>query len=80
MRSVDQAGPHCATFAEMAETSTAVGELLRSLRTERGESLRGVASELGVDPSYLSKVERGQKPLPESLRNKVTDYYGAAGV
>lgn len=59
----------------MPETSTAVGDLLRRLRTERGQSLRGAARDLGVDPSYLSKVERGQKPLPEGLRRQVSDYY-----
>jgi transcriptional regulator with XRE-family HTH domain len=61
----------------MAETSRAVGDLLRRMRTEKGRSLRGAAEDLGVDPSYLSKVERGQKPLPESLRRKATDYYEA---
>jgi HTH-type transcriptional regulator, competence development regulator len=61
----------------MAETSGAVGDLLRRMRTEKGRSLRGAAEDLGVDPSYLSKVERGQKPLPESLRRRVTDYYEA---
>jgi transcriptional regulator with XRE-family HTH domain len=59
----------------MADTSTAVGDLLRKFRNERGQSLRGAARDLGVDPSYLSKVERGQKPLPEALRDRVTDYY-----
>lgn len=61
----------------MADTSEAVGDLLRRLRTERGQSLRGAAKDLGVDPSYLSKVERGRKPLPETLRDRVTDYYDA---
>jgi transcriptional regulator with XRE-family HTH domain len=61
----------------MADTSGAVGDLLRKLRTERGQSLRGAARDLGVDPSYLSKVERGQKPLPETLKDQVTDYYDA---
>jgi transcriptional regulator with XRE-family HTH domain len=61
----------------MAETSRAVGDLLRRLRTEKGHSLRGAAQDLGVDPSYLSKVERGQKPLPSTLRSRVSDYYGA---
>jgi transcriptional regulator with XRE-family HTH domain len=59
----------------MADTSPAVGDLLRKLRKERGQSLRGAAKDLGVDPSYLSKVERGQKPLPETLRDRATDYY-----
>jgi len=61
----------------MADTSPAVGRLLRRLRTERGQSLRGAARDLGVDPSYLSKVERGHKPLPETLKWAASDYYNA---
>ena len=35
------------------------------LRTENKEfSLRRVASRVGVEPSYLSKVERGEQPPP----------------
>lgn len=30
-----------------------------------------------MDPSYLSKVERGQKPLPQTLKARLTDYYQA---
>jgi hypothetical protein len=74
---VDLRGPHSATVEGMADTSPAVGHLLRQLRTERGQSLRGAARDLGVDPSYLSKVERGQKPLPEALKRAVGDYYDA---
>jgi transcriptional regulator with XRE-family HTH domain len=57
--------------------TTPVGQLLRELRERRGESLRGAAKDLGVDPSYLSKVERGSKPLPERLKPRIADYYDA---
>jgi transcriptional regulator with XRE-family HTH domain len=59
----------------MAKTTKAVGDLLRQMRTERGRSLRSAASDLGVDPSYLSKVERGQKPAPTDLQARAADYY-----
>lgn len=60
----------------MGET-TPVGEILRDLRRRRGESLRGAASGLGIDPSYLSKVERGEKPIASKLRGRLADYYDA---
>jgi transcriptional regulator with XRE-family HTH domain len=59
------------------ERTKPIGQLLRELREQRGESLRGAARNLGVDPSYLSKVERGDKPLPEALRPRLADYYDA---
>lgn len=52
-----------------------LGHLLRELREQRGESLRGAAKSLEIDPSYLSKVERGTKPLPERLRPRLAAYY-----
>jgi transcriptional regulator with XRE-family HTH domain len=38
-----------------------LGDLLRSLRHERGETLTDVATRAGVSPQYLSEVERGRK-------------------
>jgi transcriptional regulator with XRE-family HTH domain len=45
------------------------GELLRARRTARAEndpafSLRQVAGRIGLEPSYLSKIERGEEPPP----------------
>lgn len=50
-------------------------ELLRELRHEQGKSLRQVAKDLGVNPSYLSRLERGEKPASPRLCEKVADYY-----
>jgi transcriptional regulator with XRE-family HTH domain len=44
------------------EMATELSKLLRGLREERGESLRAAAGRLDVDPSYLSRLERGKKP------------------
>jgi len=45
-----------------------VGEQLRGIRTERGETLRSVASRAAVSPQYLSEIERGHKePSSEIL-------------
>ena len=39
------------------------------LRTENSEfSLRKVAAWIGVEPSYLSKVERGEQPPPSEAK------------
>ena len=45
------------------------GEFLRSRRESLGGedasfSLRAVAGRVGIEPSYLSKIERGQQPPP----------------
>jgi HTH-type transcriptional regulator, competence development regulator len=45
------------------------GEYIRQRRedkrtADRGFSLRRVAANIGVEPSYLSKIERGEQPPP----------------
>ena len=45
-----------------------VGEQLREIRHDRGETLRAVARRADVSPQYLSEVERGSKePSSEIL-------------
>jgi len=45
-----------------------VGEELRAIRLDRGESLRAVANRARVSPQYLSEIERGFKePSSEIL-------------
>lgn len=54
--------------------SDAFGTYLRQrreeLRKEKGRaySLRQVAGRLGIEPSFLSKVERGEQPPPSEPR------------
>jgi transcriptional regulator with XRE-family HTH domain len=59
----------------MNETAGAA-RLLRQLREQRGQSLRVTASELGVAPSHLSRLERGEKSASEELRHRAAAYYG----
>jgi HTH-type transcriptional regulator, competence development regulator len=45
------------------------GDFLRQRREEKraadpGFSLRRVAASVGIEPSYLSKIERGEQPPP----------------
>jgi transcriptional regulator with XRE-family HTH domain len=51
-------------------------KLLRALREETGRGLRQTANDLGVTPSYLSRVERGERSTNEELTKRVADYYG----
>ena len=54
----------------------ASARLLRQLREESGKSLRQAASDLGVAPSHLSRLERGEKSSSPELSQKVAGYYG----
>jgi transcriptional regulator with XRE-family HTH domain len=51
-----------------------VGKNLRGLRNSKGYTLRHVAEQLGIDYSYLSKVEKGQ-PASLDLLQKLADFY-----
>ncbi len=52
--------------------STALGKYLRDCRLEKQKSegnafsLRQLAGRIGVEPSYLSKIERGLEPRPSA--------------
>jgi HTH-type transcriptional regulator, competence development regulator len=52
-----------------------VAELLRRIRSERGESVREVARRVGVDPSYISRVERGEKVASPAFRQRLAQNY-----
>jgi transcriptional regulator with XRE-family HTH domain len=55
--------------------SKELAELLRELRESKGISLRGAARDLGVDASYLSRVERGDKKASPSVLDRAASYY-----
>ncbi len=56
---------------EMQDTAS----LLRELRRAQGRSLRSAANDLGLAPSYLSRLERGQRrPTPE-VAERLANYY-----
>lgn len=53
---------------------TTLGQYLRNLResyNDKEYSLRKVAVRLGVEPSYLSKIERDMESPSEDLINKI---------
>lgn len=51
--------------------------LLRDLRRAKGESLRRTAEQIGVAPSQLSRMERGERPIAGSAQ-RLADYYSVA--
>jgi transcriptional regulator with XRE-family HTH domain len=55
--------------------SKELAELLREVRESKGVSLRGAARDLGVDASYLSRVERGDKNASPSVLDRAARYY-----
>jgi transcriptional regulator with XRE-family HTH domain len=59
----------------MAETQN-TADLLRSLRRRQGRSLRSAAADIGVAPSQLSRIERGQRTLAEGMPERLASYYG----
>jgi transcriptional regulator with XRE-family HTH domain len=52
-----------------------LNELLRELREQQGRSLRQAARALEVDPAYLSRVERGEKPASPAVLRRASTYY-----
>ncbi len=59
----------------MPSTPT-TANLLRDLRRKQGRSLRGAAADIGVAPSQLSRLERGQRGLAPEVSEKLATYYG----
>ncbi len=65
----------CVTGAECqvqeeTETKDKEGESVMTTR-ERTKSLRALAKELGVSPSYLSQVRHGKRPASQKVLSKV---------
>lgn len=56
-------------MAGPSPTSSQLGAAIRQLREERGPTIEALALAAGVDPSYLSGIERGKRnPTWEKLR------------
>lgn len=53
-------------------------EILRELREAQGGSLRSAARHLQLAPSYLSRLESGERQVPASLEGKLAHYYGTS--
>ena len=53
-----------------------LADILREAREAGGRSLRAAARDLGVDASYLSRVETGERSPSEGLRDRAENLYG----
>jgi transcriptional regulator with XRE-family HTH domain len=56
-------------------TGESAASLLRDLRRRQGHTLRSAATEMGVAPSQLSRMERGKRAVGEVAARKLSDYY-----
>lgn len=69
--------PELATAATMGVVADdSVAQLLRRLRSEQGRSLRRASRDLGIDPSYLSRVESGERSPSGAMKDRISSYYG----
>lgn len=48
---------------------------LRDLRQRQGHTLRSAAAELGIAPSQLSRIERGERAIGDAAAKRLADYY-----
>lgn len=53
-----------------------VAGLLRQIREEQGQTLRGASDALGLAPSQLSRLERGERRTSPTVVAKLATYYG----
>ena len=58
--------------------SSAVGSRLHEIRTDKGYSQEKLASDIGCDPKYLSRLENGKASLSLPLIKKFCDITGAS--
>jgi transcriptional regulator with XRE-family HTH domain len=75
-RSVATFGNTAYTWAMASTPSTA--NLLRDLRRQQGRSLRSAAADIGVAPSQLSRLERGQRGIAPDVSERLSSYYGVS--
>lgn len=54
---------------------TEFGKILRIIRINSEDSLRGMASKLGISAAYLSSIENGKRPIPDTLYETICNVY-----
>jgi transcriptional regulator with XRE-family HTH domain len=55
-----------------------VGAMLHGLREQAGVTQTEVAGGLGIDPSYISRIERGSRPASDRVIRYYGERFGAA--
>lgn len=56
--------------------STKIGNKLRQIRTERGETAENVAKSIGVSGSAIAMYEIGQRVPRDEIKIKIAEHYG----
>lgn len=54
---------------------TNLGRLLRKIRIDHNEILKNMADRFSVTASYLSAVENGKRPIPETWEEIILESY-----
>lgn len=54
---------------------TTFGEHLRELREVAGQTLREVATKIGIDPSLLAKIERNERQPTKFLIKQIASFF-----
>jgi photosystem II DI subunit (Q(B)) len=62
-------------FSKMAINRESFGEHIRKLREHNGLPLRKVAAALDIDPSTLSKIERGERSANKDMLNPLATLF-----
>lgn len=50
---------------------TALGDVIREIRTEQGRTLRDVSTRVPMALGYLSEIERGQKDVSSEILENI---------
>ena len=61
-------------YAEI--NSAKIGERLRGIRAERGETTETVAKGIGISTSAITMYETGQRIPRDEIKIKLAEYYG----
>ena len=71
----DKSGGEGVLMAEERQISE-YGEFLKHLRINKHEMLKNMAGKLGLNSSYLSAIESGNRDIPPDLTDKICTEYG----
>jgi transcriptional regulator with XRE-family HTH domain len=50
-----------------------LGEVVKALRAEAGLTQEGLAARAGIDPTYISRIERGERNLTWTALARISD-------
>lgn len=54
---------------------TVYGKILRKIRIDHDELLKNMADKLQITSAYLSSIENGKRPIPNTMTRKLAKLY-----